>query len=409
MNLFLSNLLLLLNLTYFAISLLKVNIKIILAMILSGILGIIMLTYINYTSLSLFGTLIMTFFYVIYIFVFYKGSSYRKLLVIILFILTISFSELFIANIMNYIFNLSANQIDTNIYTIALILSNGLTFVILSIILKFFEKDIKDIMDRYSKFMWFSLILPMTTLLFLYNFTDYFSTFRDNIMTLIIIFGLIISNIISLLTISREFKRLELNNEIKETKMKYNLLNTQYNTNYYFLHDTIRKLTKLDNHINESNFKDFQKEIMELNNNLIKSFNTISSNSDLLNSVLNFNISEIIKYNINVKTVIETNHFEFITLEDQQHLYSDLLTLSIHSCINTKDINPRIIIKTKQIDKQIIIQCSFSYTETHSICLINLYTIVQKYNGRISEKVNKNNGLLYYDIFIVFFDFNDRY
>lgn len=399
MNMFLSNSLLLLNLTYFAFSLLKPNFKNKIFHFFIVIIGIILLSKINYTSNSIVGTLIMTLFYSLYIAVFFYGSLYKKVLVLILFILTISFSELFVANFMNYLFDLVPNLIDTFIYTLALIVSNTVSFIILLIITTFIKIDIAE---KYSKFMWFNLILPVTTVLCLYNFTNYFSTFRNNILLLLIVLGLIISNIISFIAISREFKRLELDNDIRQTKMKYDLLNNQYNTNFYFLHDTIRTLTKLNNHMNENNFKDFQKCVVELNRNLTKSFNTINSNSELLNSLLNYRISDINKYNINIKTIIEHNDFHFITLEDRQSLFSELLSLSINTCINSKMSKPLIIIKTKKVNKQIIIQCTFSYSETDNLDLARLYSIIMEHDGHISEKVIKNKNLIYYDLIIVF-------
>lgn len=397
-NMILSNSLLLFNLICFAKSILIPSIKSIFARMVCSILIVLLLAYKNYTSDAMIGTCIMTLSYIVYIFIFYSGDAYKKTLVIIFFLLTISFSELLIANFMNILFNLMPEHLNTYIYMIALILSNGLSFIILSIISKFMR--LYKVANN-SNFMWFSLILPITTLLFLYNFTDYFSTFRNNLITLFIILGLIGSNIIALLAIAKELKRLELSNEIKETKMKYYLLNTQYNTNFYFLHDTIRSLTKLNSHMNEKNFTEFQKEVIALNHSLSKSFNTISSNSELLNTLLNHRITDISKYNINVKTVIEYNDFSFINLEDRLFLFTELLSLSINSCIDIKSNNPRIIIKTKKINQQAIIQCTFSYKESFNIDFMGLRRIVESYNGHISDKVIRNK---YYDLVIVFFN-----
>lgn len=399
-NLLLSNSLLLCNLTYFATPILKTNSKNKFVMIYWFSFGIFLLSFRYYIRDAFIDTCMIALFCTLYLFRFFNGSVYRKLLVIILFILTMSFSELLIANSMNFLFSLKANDIDTYIYTLAFVLPNVLSFIILSAISKFIKLNI---FDNHSKFMWFHLLLPMTTLLVLYNFTDYFSTFRDNIVTLLIVLGLIGSNIITLLTLAKEVKRAELTNEIKKNKMKYDLLNTLYNTNFYFLHDTIRTLTKLNNHMNKNNFKEFQKEVLELNRKLTRSFTTISSNSELLNSLLNQRITDISHYNITIKTVLEYNDYDVISMEIQQALFSELLTISIASCMHAHSNAPIIILKTKKIARQIIFQCSFSYNEFNILNFDMLLFLLKKHSGHISKNMKLEGGFVYYDILIVFF------
>lgn len=400
MNMLISNFLLLSNLTCFSNFLLDVRIKNKYIFSLFFILVVMLLTNMNYTNFGLMGTIIMSLFYTMFIFIFFDGTRYKKALITILFILTISISEIFTANLMNSIFNLDPNHINEITYMFALIISNLVTFIILYIMSKLIRKEV---MEKHPKFAWLCLALPMTTILFLCNLTNYFSTFRDNILTLVIILGLIISNIIYLVTLTSEIKRMELDNEIKQMRLKYDSLNTQYNTNFYFLHDTIRKLTKMGYKIDENNFTEFKREIMDLNGNLIKSFNTINSNSEMLNILLNYWISDINKYNITVKTVMEYNDFKFISLEDQQYIFSELLRISLDSCKNSNCTTPRITIKTKKVYNQITISCLFSYSTSTCLDLKGLQKVLVKYNGKIMEEVSSHNGLNYFDLLIVFF------
>lgn len=400
MNIFMANLLLLSNLTFFSNSLLVNKLKNRYAFFLVFVLIVVILSFVNYTNFYVLGTSIMTLFYTMFIFIFFDGTRYKKALITILFILTISISEIFTANLMNSIFNLDPNHINEVKYMFALIISNLATFIILYNMSKLIRKEV---MEKHPKFAWLCLALPMTTILFLCNLTNYFSTFRDNILTLVIILGLIISNIISLVTLTSEIRRMELDNEIKQMRLKYDSLTEQYNTNFYFLHDTIRKLTKMGYKIDENNFTEFKREIMDLNGNLIKSFNTINSNSEMLNILLNYWISDINKYNITIKTVIEYNDFKFISLEDQQYIFSELLRISLDSCKTSKCTTPRITIKTKKVYNQITISCLFSYSTSTSLDLKGLQKVLAKYNGKILEEVSSHNGLNYSDLLIVFF------
>lgn len=400
MNMLLSNFLILLNLFYFTKSFLKKASIGHTSFAFFIILSTILLSLINYPSFKLIGTTIMNLIYILFIFILFKGNVYKKLFVFLLFVLTISLSELLITNLMYFSFNLTEHMLDTYIYTIAILFSNLLTFLVLYLLVNFFTLDI---LSKHTKFMWLSLILPLTTLLFLYNLSNYFDTFKDNITILLVILGLIVSNIISLIAILKDFKRIELSKEIENTRIKYEMLNKQYDVNFYFLHDTIRELTKLTTLMNENNFLDFQKNVIYLHRNLSKSFNSINSNSKILNSLINFRISDITNFNIDVKQLIEYNDFSFISLEDYQYIFSELLNMGIDQCINSKSINPKIIFKTMKVKQQVIIQITFSINDSITLDFSELGRYAARCNANISEKTYTSNSNTYQDIIIVFF------
>lgn len=104
-NLLIANGLLLLNLAYFSKSTLQYKDNLILTEDIFLLVSLLILTYVNYPNNLLFGTFIMTFIYFLYVFLFFNEHVFKKILVFVSFLITISFSELFIANFMNIFSN----------------------------------------------------------------------------------------------------------------------------------------------------------------------------------------------------------------------------------------------------------------------------------------------------------------
>lgn len=387
-NLLIANALLLFNLSYFSKSTLEYKDNFILTEDIFLLVSLLILTYVNYPNNLLFGTFIMTAVYFLYIFSFYDQHVFKKILVLVSFLITISFSELFTANFMNIFFELVQSQVNTLLYMAALIISNILTFICLKLI----SKGINKInFYKYPIKIWVSLILPFTTLFFAYSLTNYFETFRNSWSIFFIVCGLIASNILLLYTLNKEFERIKMKNEMEKMQYKYRLLYSQYNANFDFLHDTIRSLTKLDNLIQKNELKEVRKMILDLNKGLIKNFNMMNTNSTILDTVLYLKTSEFNMYNITVKTVFEYYDFSFLSNAEQNYLFSEIVDIAFLSCIDSRVDNPLIIIKSKKINVYLVIECIYSCRRGPLHIFGQLKSFIEKKNGRFTYECNDDN------------------
>lgn len=362
-GLVLSSILQLVNLSIFSCNVLDVKYKKVYVISVSFILSVIISSILSFISISLFSTLIITLVHILFVFFLFKGSLINKLFVIIPFIipffLAVSISELVSANFMSFLFTLQQQLVNVATYIIAIIISNIFTFIQVIIYIKVMKIDSKINVPKYA---WFVFILPISTLLLLLNSTDYFGLFKGNFMIGIIIVGLFISNFTTIVIFFKVINAINLENKIKSVEMQFALVNSQYNTNFNFLHDTIRRLMKFNNLLSKKEYLELESNISSLNIDLLQKLNIISSNSLLLSSMINYRLSEINKYCINIKTVIEFNDYTFLNIDEQNVLFTQLLDMAIDSTIKAKNPNKNIIIKSKKIDNQIILQVIFTTT-----------------------------------------------
>ena len=387
LNMIFSNILIFINLTYFSLLITDYRFSKKYLIVIFSIIGILLLSFENYPFNFLYGTLIMIIYYTFFIFLLFTGDMKKKILIITFFLLIATICEVLSANIINLLFGLKASDLNTFLYTITILLSNILTFVLLKIISKFFNL-IND--NNMPNSILIILALPISTLLLLINVTDYFSTFRNNILSAFIILGLLISNLVTIFIFLDVIKTINLENELKKRKMKYDVLQSLYNNNFNFLHEMISKLMQFRDLLSNKNYDELSTQIELLNFKLIKGFNIINSNSIVINSLLNLYISELEDNNINLKTVIEYNDFTFIDLETQTEIFSLIFDISIASCIKSNEKRRQIILKTKKIDFQIAIQCIYTCD-----------SILGLYDDPIVKKLIKilkiNSGAVYFD------------
>lgn len=404
-NMIFANFLILTNLELFAKKCLRKKYQDKRVTVFIFIIGVSLLSFMNYPNEKILGFAIMTIFYIFYVFTLFQGELYKKILMLLLFSIVVSFSEIVTANLMNKLFELNLDKINTSLYSFALLFSNILTFIILY----FFSNILKNISTvNYSRLMWLSFVLPFTTIILLLNIPDYFETFRSNNALFIIMIGLLISNVFFLYTLLKETQRKLLDKEMEKVKSENSLLQFQYNTSFVFLHDTIRELIKLDNLIEAQEYVKVREKILSLNKSLIKYFNIINTNSSMISALLNHNIQTILDNNISVHTVIEFNDFSFLTLNDQQNLFSELLYIAIKSCTDNCLGNPNIIIKTKKVHNNGIIKVSFSCEDRNNINTDKIKQLVEKYNGVLIFNFDHQEKFNYANILISFHLISDN-
>ena len=400
LNMLVGNFLLLLNLSYFSIEILKPRYKNKVTLIIAIVLGVAILASRSYPSLQLYGTFIMLLFYVVFVFCLFTGSLLKKLFVIIIYVAIISISEILTSNIMNLIFDLSSSDLNTLLYTLALIFSNCLTFAILSIIAKYIQLNSKI---NLPKSTWLIFALPITTFLFLISLNEYFATFRSNILIAPIVIGLLVTNFVTIYIFFQTIKTMELKNEIKGMQVKYDTINSLYQNNFDFMHDTIWELNHIYKNIQNQDYNSLTNQVEKLSNNILKKFNVINTNSSIVSSSLNYRLGDISHYNIEVKTDIIYNNFSFMSIQAQNELFSSIINNAIDSCIASKFNKSYVLIKSNLINSQIVMQCLYSYSpheysKENDLFIKKFNKLVSSIDGKTNYSINDN----YFETLVVF-------
>ncbi|WRK52411.1 hypothetical protein SD457_18790 [Coprobacillaceae bacterium CR2/5/TPMF4] len=146
---------------------------------------------------------------------------------------------------------------------------------------------------------------------------------------------------------------------------KYKLLNKQYETSFYFLHDLLKTCQRLNLLLDKDDYQGLKDEINTLTTTTFREFNSIYSDSMLLNTLINNRLETLRQYDITVLPTIEYNNFSFLTVADQFILFDCLLDLAIDE---VKTVTNRRYIFIKSIKK--LSRLLFSL---NSIVLIVIY------------------------------------
>ena len=398
-NMILGNTMLLLNLTYFCNNMLKKRYKNPYVIPIAIVLGVLVLASRSYPALQLYGTFIMLGYYCLFTVILYKEKPLKKVVTLIVYFMIITICEVLASNIMNLLFGLLPSDLNTLMYSLALLLSGTLTFAVLSLAVKLMNLNMKSHLPSYT---WLILILPFSTFMLIISISDYFETFRNNLMIAPVLIGLLIANFVTLYIFFKTIRSLELENEIKSMQVKYETINMLYQNNFNFLHDTTRKLMRLSSYLSNKNYDELSKQINELSDTMLVQYNTINSNSVIISSILNYRLNDIVSNNIRIKTDILYNDFSFLSAKAQNELFSALVNNAVDSCIHAKSESPAVIIKSNVLDHNVVIQCFYSYTEKYEIENNNNIELIRKhiyeFNGNISSQFN-NEG--YYDLTII--------
>lgn len=402
-----SNLCILLMFTYLGYSLFpiryddkKINIFIFLACYLIA-------NYINFNGASATGLIALCVLHFSYFFIMFKGKTSNSLLALIPFPLIIIISEFLTANILNLISENFSISINSYLFTFANFISNMLTFFILLIYIKISKLFIKAVLPGFT---WIIFLLPISSFVLLFKINDInFYLLKNDKILFISIIGIFLSNFIVLYIFykvisSFDYKqKLEsANNREKLSNQKYELMYEHYNANFNSLHNLLNKCKDISLLINKEKYNEAVNELKSLYNQTYKEFNAIYSNSLILNYLLVERLELLNKNEIDFKSVIEYNDFQFLALNEQEMLFSTLLDTAIKE--TEKVTKPRtLIIKTCKKELQIIVQTIYS-----SNCIIEnetklkLDSLLETHGALYSEKTDITKHTK--SIVIVFFN-----
>lgn len=367
----------------------------------------ILASLINFNGASSKGLILLCILHFLYFFIMYTGKTSNCLLALIPFPLIIVISEFFTANILNIIIINFRIDINSYLFAFANFVSNIFTFIILLIYIKISKLFIQV---NLPGFTWIIFLLPISSFILLFEINDMnlYLLKNDHILFISII-GIFLSNFIVLyifynviLSIDYKQKLENASNREKLSNQKYELMSEHYNANFNFLHRLLNTCNKLNKLIIEKKYEVVIKELNSLYYDTYTEFNAIYSNSLILNYLLVERLELLNKNKILFKSVIEYNNFQFLSLNEQELLFSTLLDDAIKE--SQKIYKPRtLIIKTQKIGFQIIIQVIFSSDCTsENEIKIKLDLFLKAHNALYSEKLDIEKQIK--SVLIVFLD-----
>lgn len=325
-------------------------------------LMIIIYSAINYNGGSPLKSIMLLSLYFIYIFSQFKGKNLYKFLVIIPYFTMQILSELLVGSLIN---NIPFLKISSNTTSMHYIIGSMLSCFILTLLSTgyvYISKYLK--INNLPKYVWFLFILPLITIILLVvSSNNYFILFEHSPGAYIYILLLAFSNLTMIIIFLLAINSYNMKNklEIAQHKeelvnTKFNLLNQHYNYNFNLLHDLLHTCNNINVHLESSDYYIAKNEINKLMELTYKEFNTIYTNSIILNYIINNNLNTIKENEINIKTVLEYNDFSNLDFNTQFNLFNFLVNFSIECCLKVFMINRFVIIKSKKKSNYYVIQ-----------------------------------------------------
>lgn len=256
------------------------------------------------------------------------------------------------------------------------------------------------------------ICLVLFLILVLVSGLKYDIVYNENSSTIVYIFLVIILILFFLLTYYDTFYKLGLKSKLDLSKEnekvvteKYKLLNKQYETSFYFLHDLLKTCQRLNLLLDKDDYQGLKDEINTLTTTTFREFNSIYSDSMLLNTLINNRLETLRQYDITVLPTIEYNNFSFLTVADQFILFDCLLDLAIDE-VKTVTNRRYIFIKSIKKAKQIIIQFKFncSNCDLQEKVAASLNELLNRYHG-ISSVSSLQDGFV--SVMIMFVKVNN--
>lgn len=320
------------------------------------------------------------------------------MLVVLFFFSLLLFSEILAIFCLGYFFQFESSlDIFSFEFMIGSIISN--TFLILFsllliYILKYFKKD------YLPKYSYLVLFIPIITIFLLLSVDDYL-VIMNNKLSFIRFIIIALSNIILVIISLTIINYISMKNELEITKQKefyinskYNLLSQHYHYNFNFLHDLLHTCNTINKHLEQNDLTSVKQQMNQLTETTFKEFNTIYSNSALLNYLLNNKLYLLQENHINFKTVLESDHFEFLDLETQINLFELLINMSIESCLKVPIEDRTIILKSFEKANHFIIQIIYPKDSNTLINLNHLEEIIKDYGHLSTKEIDQSLSLL---------------
>lgn len=159
-------------------------------------------------------------------------------------------------------------------------------------------------------------------------------------------------------------------------------MSQHYLYNFHFLHDLIHSYSDIYRLLNNKDLECAKIELNALMDKTYKEFNSIYSNSTVLNYLLNMRLNSFKSNHIECITTIEDEKINIIDFNTQFYFFNYILDISEKQIqFIEKDEYKIIAIKSKMIANNLIIQCIIPYVNLNlEEFKNNLYSILSQYH-----------------------------
>lgn len=333
--------------------------------------------------------------------IFFKASVVKMMVLSVVYFVITMVSELLSSFVVDLIFDLDAqSELYIHKYSIALFISILLCFLLSNELVSFVCNQFED--DYIPKYVYLVFVLPILTIVLFGNVKDYFSLFNDYKIYVFVLFGLLISNFITIYIFLLSIKsikwkqKLEISEKEKELlNDKIDLINHDYDNSFIFLHDLLHRCNRLNALVVKNNVKELDKEIQNLYKNCFQKYNMLISNSNALSKVIYLYSSDMIENNITFRSTMEDVEYFNIDNNELISLLSRLLDFAIESCKRVQ--NERVIVlSSKRVGGSKIMQIKFSSSKNDLDCLheTKIKQIFEKYKVKYDYSFDEEQELV---------------
>lgn len=333
--------------------------------------------------------------------IFFEASVVKMMVLSVVYFVITMVSELLSSFVVDLIFDLDAqSELYIHKYSIALFISILLCFLLSNELVSFVCNQFED--DYIPKYVYLVFVLPILTIVLFGNVKDYYSLFNDYKIYVFVLFGLLISNFITIYIFLLSLKsikwkqKLEISEKEKELlNDKIDLINHDYDNSFIFLHDLLHRCNRLNALVVKNNVKELDKEIQNLYKNCFQKYNMLISNSNALSKVIYLYSSDMIENNITFRSTMEDVEYFNIDNNELISLLSRLLDFAIESCNRVQ--NERVIVlSSKRVGGSKIMQIKFSSSKNDLDCLheTKIKQIFEKYKVKYDYSFDEEQELV---------------
>lgn len=241
----------------------------------------------------------------------------------------------------------------------------------------------------------------MITILLLVSENDYFKTLKDFPQYGMVLILFILSNILNafILFLIVRSTNIKADLKIQEHKaktleLKYQLVSQHYLYNFNFLHELLHCYTDINNLIDNHEYNKVKEKVNTLMDDTYKEFNSIYSNSIVLNYLINERLQYHKNNHIHCTTIIEDEKINQLDIDVQYNLFAYILNIAENQAIYFETYQRIIIFKSKTLINNLVIQCIIPNKNIDTDMLRKqLDTILKDYKCIINISPSKHSKL----------------
>ena len=230
-------------------------------------------------------------------------------------------------------------------------------------------------LEKVEKKIWI-FILPITLCLFMIYTLENEDVFEN--VSMIILIGLFISNLLYLYFFSFTIKNINLQNEKNELQRKLKIAQNNYNNTFDFLHALIHDSHSIDMYFKNKEYEKAENDFYVMKQEIIEKFNAIyTGNTALSTAICNIDLG-----NATVQHFVQCNTKEFND--------SDLTIFFINTLNNLiEDNEPIIYVSIINIGLNKAISIKTSLVHDFSVVERENHRFIKKYNLKVDKEEKK--------------------